>query len=99
MIIRAKSPLVVLGARFPARLELSGRCIVVFVDGVPSTAVFPPDATLIIEQGKPSAVVYPGRRLPIGVEINLPGGGSASSSDLANPLPQGSPSKLYPVGG
>lgn len=98
-LVRARTALIVPGARLPGRLDVADGCIVVTVDGVRRTAVFPPEAAIVRENGQAVAVTYPGRRLAIGADIGIPGGGATSRSDLAAPPPAGCPTGFYAIGG
>lgn len=98
---RAKTPLAVLGRFLPGRLEVAGGCLTVTLagGGRAATAVLPPDARLVYRDGKPVAVRYAARTIPIGEDTRIPGGGSVSAANLAAALPAGCPSELFPVGG
>lgn len=64
------------------------------------TAVFPPDARLVLTNGEPSAVAYAVRSIPIGQDTGIPGGGGGlAASMLAGPLPAACPRELFPIGG
>lgn len=100
-LARAKAPLAVLGRFVPGRLDVAGGCLTVTLaeSGSVATPVFPPDARLVYRGGKPAAVAYAARTIAIGEVTRIPGGGSASSANLATALPPGCPRQLYPIGG
>lgn len=100
-VARAKAPVVVLGKLSRGRLSIVDACLIVTVDGgSPATAVLPPDARVVMRAGRPSAVSYAVRTIPIGQETRIPGGGgSVTLRNLAQPLPQRCPTTLFAIGG
>jgi len=85
----------------PGRLEVRDGCLTVaFEGGQPGVAVFPPGVKPELKDGRLAAVTFEGRRIPVGEETVIPGGGlSVGPDQLARPLPENCPAVLFGVGG
>lgn len=75
-------------------------CLVAVIGGEVSTLVLPPQAKIESKSGGIAALSYSGRRLPLGIPVQLGGGGAdIRDSDLRQPIPQKCPKSLFVIGG
>jgi hypothetical protein len=99
-IAQTRKAVPVINVLSSGRLEVVDNCLTVLIGGERATAVFPPGVRMERRGGAPSAVVFEGRRLPIGEDTRIPGGGlRASEIPLAAPVPANCPKKLFGLGG
>jgi hypothetical protein len=97
--MRSLTPVV--NIRRTGRLEVVGGCLTVTVEGEErATAVFPPGVRPEMRDGELVAVTFDADRIPVGQETDIPGGAvELSSAELARPVPDDCPRKLFGLGG
>lgn len=81
-------------------LEVRNGCLVAVIGEEVSTLVLPPQAKIETKSGSMAALSYSGRRLPLGIPVQLSGGGAdIRDSDLRQSIPQKCPKSLFVIGG
>ena len=100
-IAETKSPVEVISLASPGRLEVIDGCLTVAIRGSErATAVFPPGVKPELRGNDVVAVSFEGRRILVGEETLIPGGGIRLSSDeLVKPIPSYCPKVLFGLGG
>lgn len=100
-LAESKSSIEVINVTSPGRLEVNDGCLTVAVKGKErATAVFPPGVKPELRGNDLVAVSFEGRRIPVGEDTLIPGGGvRLSSADLVKPIPSYCPKLLFGLGG
>lgn len=83
----------------PGRLEVIDDCLTVTAHGRTATAVFPPGVTAERRDGQVVAVHFQNRRLAVGKDVAVPGGGLDPETPLVRPVPARCPEGVFGVGG
>lgn len=100
-IAETRSPVAVINTMSPGRLQVVNGCLTVSIRGSePLTAVFPRGVKPEIKGNDVVAVSFEGRRIPVGEETPIPGGGiRLEPGDLVKPIPSHCPKTLFGLGG
>lgn len=100
-IAETRSLVAVIDVMSPGRLEVVDGCLTVNIRGSePATAVFPPGVKPEMKGNDVVAVSFEGRRIPLGQDTRIPGGGiRLEPGDLVKPIPSNCPKTLFGLGG
>lgn len=100
-IAETRSLVAVINTMSPGRLQVVNGCLTVSIRGSePLTAVFPPGVKPELKGNDVVAVSFEGRRIPVGEETPIPGGGiRLEPGDLVKPIPSNCPKTLFGLGG